>query len=152
MWKATLTPERTPKNVAYSRIFHSEAPLTLASWCVGVAQPSQSSLALLDGVRALAGQGKWGCAGPRQTATAGLSEAGGGSWLGSAGGPGDPTLQMGSRWLVLAFPGLRSELLITHSPPPLQWGTPLLCVASPSCTGPAISKILLPVIIEKKYV
>lgn len=126
--KATLTPEQTPQKVAYSRIFHSEVPIALASWCAGTAQPSGSPLALLGGAAALVGRGKWGCTGPCKTAAAGLSEAGGGGWRGSGGGPGDPASQMGSRWLVLAFPGLRSELLITHDLPPTALGdASMLC-------------------------
>lgn len=87
-------------------------------------------------------------AGPCVTAAVGLSEAGGDSWLGCAGGAGEPASQMGSRWLVLAFLGLRSELLITHSPlvpssPPPSPGTPPRCVASPPRAGPAASKALL---------
>jgi len=106
---------------------------------------------VLGGVQALVGRGKWGCAGPREPAATGLSEAGGGGWRGSVGGPGDPASQMGSRWLVLAFPGLRSELLMTRGPPPPR-GTPPHCVASPSRAGPDISRMLLLVIGEKKYI
>lgn len=120
----------------------------------GAAQPSQSPLAWLSGVQALVGRGNggalvgrgdcWG-AGPCATAAVGLSEAGGRSWLGNAGEAGEPALQMGSRWLVLAFPGLRSELLITRSPsPPSPRGTPPRCVASPLRAGRAVSKELLP--------
>lgn len=109
------------------------------------AQPPQSPLASLSGVQAPVGRGDWrDTAGPCAKAAVGLSEAGGGSWLGNAGGPGEPASQMGSRWLVLAFLGLRSELLIAHSPvPPPPRGTPPRCVASPPRAGPAVSKELI---------
>lgn len=78
------------------------------------------------------GQGDWrDTAGPCAKAAVGLSEAGGGSWLGNAGGPGEPASQMGSRWLVLAFLGLRSELLIAHSPVPPRLGGRLRAVWLP---------------------
>lgn len=117
----------------------------------GAAQPSQSPLAWLSGVQALVGRGNggalvgrgdWWGAGPCAMAAVGLSEAGGRSWLGNAGEAGEPALQMGSRWLVLAFPGLRSELLITRSPsPPLASGdASALCGFPSPLSAPAVPR------------